>query len=595
MRRPLRIREALDRRWAAGPRVLSCARAAPALRAASILLAAALLLLAVSTAGAASVTRASVDGHQSLSARDVLGILAADEGSVFDPAEVDTGVDSLIVFLADIGRPFARVSVSWDSTAAGVVVAVSVDEGPEVKLDDLPFRGVDRPVPDEFVRRLKLRPGSHLTRRSLLGDIDALLTAYADDGRPFAQIALPAAVWLGDEGGLTGRVEVREGTATWFGNVVVAGNDVTREHVIVREARLERGQSFSLSRLSRVRPRLERLAFLDAVEEPVVAVDPASGEATVGVAVTEGAASRISGVIGFSGGPDASDDITGIVDIDLGNIAGTGRSASASWERIRENQTQISFSYTEPWLLGAPVDVGVAGSQSVRDTFYTTTEGDLLVTARLGDRTRFTWSVGGERYVPGAAHESTSTSLKTAFAAAYDGTDAPWNPTVGTRLRASIEYADKEIADEGRDESSGTFAAEAERFFRVRTRQVLALRARVEALVSTEEEVPFHELLVLGGARSLRGYREEQFRGTRTALGSIEYRLLLGRRSRAIVFVDAGYWYREGPNFAKDTKLGYGIGLRGDTRLGTISIDYGLGEGDDLLDGKLHAGLIREF
>jgi outer membrane protein insertion porin family len=185
--------------------------------------------------------------------------------------------------------------------------------------------------------------------------------------------------------------------------------------------------------------------------------------------------------------------------------------------------------------------------------------------------------------------------VKTAFAAAYDGTDAPLNPTAGTRLRASIEYADKKIADEGRDESSGTFAAEAERFFRVRRRQVLALRARVEALVSTEEEVPFHELLVLGGARSLRGYREEQFRGTRTALGSIEYRLLLGRRSRAIVFVDAGYWYREAPNFAKDTKLGYGIGLRGDTRLGTISIDYGLGEGDDLLDGKLHAGLIREF
>ncbi len=565
------------------------------MRAASILLAAALLLLAVSTAGAASVARASVDGHQSLSARDVLGILAADEGSVFDPAEVDAGVDSLIAFLADIGRPFAHVSVSWDSTAAGVTVAVSVDEGPEVKLDDLPFRGVDRPVPDEFVRRLKLRPGSHLTRRSLLGDIDALLTAYADDGRPFAQISLPAAVWLGEEGGLTGRVEVREGTATWFGNVVVAGNDVTREHVIVREARLERGRSFSLSRLSAVRPRLEKLRFLDAVEEPVVAVDPTSGEATVGVAVTEGASSRISGVLGISGGPGGSDDLTGLVDIDLGNIAGTGRSVSASWERIRKSQTEISFSYTEPWVLGAPVDVGVAGSQSVRDTLYTTTEGDLLFTARLGDCTRLTWSLGAERYVPGAALESTSRSVKTAFAASYDGTDAPWNPTAGTRLAASIGYADKKIADEGRDESSGTFAAEVEQFFRVRRGQVVALRARVEALVSSEEEVPFHELLVLGGARSLRGYREEQFRGTRTALGSIEYRLLLGRRSRAIAFIDAGYWYRDGPNFAKDTKLGYGIGLRGDTRLGTISVDYGLGEGDNFLDGKLHAGLIREF
>ncbi|MEA3409168.1 MAG: BamA/TamA family outer membrane protein, partial [Candidatus Eisenbacteria bacterium] len=533
--------------------------------------------------------------HRSLRTRDVLGILAVSEGSVFDHASIDAGVDSLIALLGGLGRPFAHVAVSWDSTEAGVAVAISIDEGPEVVLDDLTFRGIDRPVPDGFARRLKLGSGSHLTRRSLLGDIEALLTAYADEGRPFAQVALPAAVWLADDGGLTGRVEVTEGVETWFGDVVVAGNDATREHVIVRETGLDRGQSFSLSRLSEVRPRLEKLTFLDAVEEPVVAVDPVSGEATVGIAVTEGPSSRISGVLGVSGGPDGSDDLTGLVDIELGNIAGTGRLASASWERIRKNQTEISFSYTEPWVLGAPVDVSVAGSQSVRDTFYTTTEGDLLFTARLGDRTRLTWSLGAERYVPGAALESTSRSVKTAFAASYDGTDAPWNPTAGTRLAASIEYADKEISAEGRDESSGTFTAEVQGFLRVVRRQVLALRARVEALASTEEDVPFHELLVLGGARSLRGYREEQFRGTRTALGSIEYRFLLGRRARAIVFVDGGYWYREGPNFAKDTKLGYGIGLRGDTRLGTISIDYGLGEGDDLLDGKLHAGLIREF
>ena len=69
------------------------------------------------------MTRASVDGHQSLSSRDVLGLLAADEGSVFDPAEVSAGVDSLLALLADLGRPFAHVSVSWDSTTAGVTVA----------------------------------------------------------------------------------------------------------------------------------------------------------------------------------------------------------------------------------------------------------------------------------------------------------------------------------------------------------------------------------------------------------------------------------------------------------------------------------------
>ena len=60
-------------------------------RAASILFAAALLLLAVSPSGAAPVTRAAVDGHRSLRAGDVLDILSAGEGSVFDLSAVDAG------------------------------------------------------------------------------------------------------------------------------------------------------------------------------------------------------------------------------------------------------------------------------------------------------------------------------------------------------------------------------------------------------------------------------------------------------------------------------------------------------------------------
>nr|CAI78465.1 hypothetical protein [uncultured Latescibacterota bacterium] len=568
---------------------------APGALAVACMLSSALLVLPAGPARAADVTLVDVSGHESVSTREVLAVLGLAEGSVFDEAAIDAGADSLLSLYVGLGRPFATVSASWDSTAAGVEVTVSVDEGPEVTLSSLEYVSAGGPVPDEFMRRMESRPGGHLTRRSLSADTEALLRRYADDGRPFAEIVLPRFVELSDEGLLSGGIEVREGLSTWFGDVVVAGNDVTREQVIAREAGIERGETFSETVLSGVRPRLERLAFLSSVEEPVVAVDPQSGEATVGVVVTEGTSNRVSGVVGFSGGPGAADELTGLVDIELANIAGTGRYASAGWRRIRENQTEISFSYTEPWLLGAPVDVGVAGSQSVRDTFYTTTEGDLLVTARVGSRVRLTWSVGAARYVPGSILESTTTSARTAFAAAYDGTDAPWNPTSGTRLGARIGYSAKDGASSGRTERSGTVSATAEGFLSAGERQVVALLAHAEALASSEDEVPYHELLVLGGARSLRGYREEQFRGTRVAMGSVEYRYLLGRRSRAIAFVDAGYWYRGGSNVAKDTNLGYGIGLRGDTRLGTISIDYGLGEGDNLLDGKLHAGLVREF
>jgi outer membrane protein insertion porin family len=310
--------------------------------------------------------------------------------------------------------------------------------------------------------------------------------------------------------------------------------------------------------------------------------------------VAEAAANRISGVFGFSG-RGGDEELTGLVDLSLGNIAGTGRSASVSWEQFRANQTEISFSYLEPWLLGAPIDVGVSGAQAVRDTLYTTTEGDLFLTARVGERTRLTWSLGAERYVPGSGNVSSTTSTRTALSADYDARDAPINPTTGLRLNAGVTYSAKDVAQTGANESSGTFRLGAERYLSVTRNQVLALEARAALLSSTEKDVPFYELLTLGGARSLRGYREEQFHGTRTALGTVEYRFLLTRRSRVLAFVDVGYWYRGGSNPAKDTKLGYGIGLRGETRLGTISIDYGLGEGDGLLDGKLHAGLAREF
>jgi outer membrane protein insertion porin family len=559
-----------------------------------------IVALACAQATAAVVASAEVRGHESLRERDVLAALSLETGRALETGRVAAGVDSVLALLADLGRPFATVSATWDTAAGDAQVVVVLDEGPRIVLGALEFLeegGGDRAsaVPERALRGSRTTPGSVIVEETLVEDIEALLAAYGRDGRPFAEVALPRFVEVGEDGRVTGTVTISEGTDTRFGDVVVAGNDVTREYVIVRETGIVVGEPYSDDQLAAVRPRLEKLPYLTAVDEPVVAVDPETGEATVGVTVREGTANRITGVLGLSGGPDGADEITGLVDVSLGNIAGTGRRASASWEQVRENETEISFAYTEPWVLGAPVDVGVEGSQSVRDTFYTTTEADLLVSARMGDRTRLTWSLGAERYVPGAADESTTTSARTAFEASYDGSDSVWNPTRGTRLTAGVEYSAKEYADDGRDESAGTFSVQAEQFLSVASRHVLALKAFGQWLESTEEDVPFHELLVLGGARSLRGYREEQFRGNRVAVGTLEYRLLLGRRSRVIAFADLGYWYREGSISAKGTELGYGIGLRGDTRLGTISLDYGLGEGDDLLDGKLHAGLIREF
>jgi outer membrane protein insertion porin family len=130
--------------------------------------------------------------------------------------------------------------------------------------------------------------------------------------------------------------------------------------------------------------------------------------------------------------------------------------------------------------------------------------------------------------------------------------------------------------------------------------QVFSLALHGREVQSNQPIIPLPDQFRLGGATTLRGYREEQFRGTRVAWSNLEYRYVFSRRSRAFLFFDAGYFYRlEGPlpNLQKieDTKLGWGLGARVDTPLGIVGVDYGLGEGDALTNGKVHVSLVNSF
>jgi len=104
----------------------------------------------------------------------------------------------------------------------------------------------------------------------------------------------------------------------------------------------------------------------------------------------------------------------------------------------------------------------------------------------------------------------------------------------------------------------------------------------------------------MGGTNSLRGYRENQFADNRILWENLEYRLLLGGRSFAFLFADAGYYLRkEDPEYlipeTESFKTGFGAGINIETGIGVISISYALGEGDSFSNGKIHFGLVNEF
>lgn len=560
------------------------------------------------------IARVEIEGHESVSRREVRRALDLRSGDAFSVAHAREGADSLLALLVTRGRPFGRVEMTWVDSPDGLLVRVEIDEGPDARLAGVRLTGADEADRAGLMRQVESGPGDVLGLTALEDDIHSILDWYAARGHPFATVAPGILVaqerelsWM--EASIleaptqepttveapTLELSIDENLATRFEQVYLSGNDLTRDDVIVRETGIIQGAPYDARILDAVSRRLERLRIFSEVTEPVVVVDPATGSASVGIVVSERPVNSISGLLGYAPDADGGGEFTGLVDMRLGNIAGTGRKAAASWERLQSRHERITFRYEEPWLFGAPINAGVRGEQAIRDTLYTTMEADLFVSARFGPRTTITWSVGSERYIPGGAGESTTEGYRTAVEAEYDLLDDALNPSRGARVQGGLEYRDQEVRDTGGRYRTGTLAIDCDLVIPTREAQAILLRVELTGMASTRDEIPTHEQITLGGANSLRGYREEQFRGSRVALGTVEYRFLLGRMSRAIVFVDAGYFYRQSPGFAKGTKLGYGIGLRGETGLGIIAIDYGLGEGDSLLDGKLHVGLIREF
>ncbi|MBD3367298.1 MAG: BamA/TamA family outer membrane protein [Candidatus Eisenbacteria bacterium] len=553
------------------------------------------LLLMLLPVGARPEVRLDLSGDRSLGRAAVEeafgGLLSLEEPPAEPGGLLESGVDSLLTLYIRAGRPFARIEAELGGPSGEGVLTVRVDEGPEPVLAGVRLRGVGSLPEDELLRAVRLEPGEPVSADVIAAAAAALVEVSAERGRPLALVR-PELARATPDGRFDLTFHVDEGPPVVFGTPVVVGNETTRDVVVLRELGIEPGEPFSRSDLELARSRLERTGLFSEVARPAVAYIRGLSKAVPVFEVEEASVNRVLGALGYVPGDDR---LSGAVEVVLGNIAGTGRRAEVAWERLPSDERRASFLYVEPWVLGAPIDVSVSGSQTVRDTISTVTGGDLRVTARMGERSRVSWSLGAERYVPGESGPSPTRGVRTALSAVFDGTDSPLNPTRGLSAAATIEYAAKEIDDTGGRERSGTAEFVVRAYLPVAFDQTVALRASGAGIWSSEEDVPYHEEVPLGGAKTLRGYREEQFRGVRVVSGSVEYRYLIGRSSRVLAFVDAGRYRGDGPNPATDTKLGYGIGLRGSTGLGIIAVDYGLGEGDSLLDGKLHVGFTRTF
>jgi outer membrane protein insertion porin family len=392
----------------------------------------------------------------------------------------------------------------------------------------------------------------------------------------------------------------------------VNGNESTRDYVVIRELRIEPSEQYSQDKIEELPKRLNRLRFFEPVTTPQYYMDSDENGVLL-ITVKERQTNNFDGIIGYipPSNENESGYITGLVNVSLRNLFGTGRAAAFRWRKIDRNSQELELRYLEPWLFSFPLNLNVDFYQRQQDTIYVqrTISGGLeYLATEIVSAAVF---VTSESTIPTLSEEPVftvynSTALTTGVNLTIDTSDDPFAPTNGIFFSNSYMFSKKNIngppefitPEIETEINLQRFEATLALFYELFRRQVIAFDIN-----GRELRGPFFEesdLYRLGGTNSLRGYREDQFLGNRIYWSNLEYRFFLSRRTFAFLFFDTGYFLRnadEERNIIEqeEFKIGYGLGINLETAIGVLGVSFALAKGESFSDGLIHFGIINEF
>ena len=398
--------------------------------------------------------------------------------STFRDAGFQEDLASLIAFYNDRGYYGARVvSDSVFTGDDGVVVQVALEEGPKYAVRNVVFEGNTLFSDAQLQQALEIERGDTYNASSIDRNLNYnpghtdVRSLYNDRGYLQFNAVPQITVVPGDSLDLA--FEVSEGDVYEFGQVNIAGNTRTKDHVIRRELRTIPGQPYSRSAIERSIREISTLNYFDPASfgnGPALDVDDEDHT----VDLTYRLAEKSSDQLELSGGWGGSG--TGLIltarvtfaNFSVQNLlkgrgnpmpSGDGQALALQVQTYGTRSQTYSLSFTEPWFRGrqTPAGFSVAYSsfngtdanpyhiargsgrvfyrQRLRfpdDYFQTGTDLGLQIYGISG--------VANQSFV-GGLPEGTSRELTLAQSLTRNALDNPQLPTAGSNLGLTLTVA----------------------------------------------------------------------------------------------------------------------------------------------------------
>ena len=333
----------------------------------------------------------------------------------FEPDEFEEDKQTLEAYYANRGYYGARVlSDTVIVQGDDVIVEVRVEEGPEYHFRDISFEGNTEVSDAALYAALGIRPGDRYSREKLekalfySPDHSDVSSLYTDRG--YLTFNATPVLTESATDSLDLLVELSEGEIYSFGQVTIAGNTKTKDHVVRRELRTVPGQTYSRQGIERSVRELLQLNYFDQQSlsgGPALSVNDDDNTVDLTYNLTEVGGDQLE----LSGGYGGQTGLLLQAGVTFNNFsiqdvfekeawrplpAGDGQRLSLGLTTNGRFYQAYNLSFTEPWFRGKPNPAGFALSLTQFSGRRSSLDGDTdsgvtTFSSRVFYRQRLKW------------------------------------------------------------------------------------------------------------------------------------------------------------------------------------------------------------
>lgn len=518
----------------------------------------------------------------------------------FDDRALNKDIEAIEDIYRGLGYLSAKAKgkITFDESKTEGYVNIAIDEGIQSRIDEIEVEGNTVFSKEEILNVIHLKKGMPYNDVELGEDRYHILSLYSRKGYIYAEVDAKRS-FSNDSSKAFINFKIYEGRPVTIGKVIMRGNKDTKDKIIMRELVVKDGDIYDQEGVLKSIQRVYRLGIFSQVRfEPV---DPFSRLDRKDMLLT--VKERKAGAVELGVGYGDYDRFRGFLEISYKNLGGYNRQVNLRGEG-GSIEKKYALGFKEPWFLNNPIDFRASIIKEEKRSINIDTKETRYETKRIAGISGIEKGITDTLKVsllyefekvetfnikPGAilTREDTGTlgisSINPSII--FDTRDDPFNPSSGILSGVMFKFATRYF---GSEVELYKITFQGSWYLKLWKGTILAFSGRggLGRAFGKTEEVPIIERFFLGGRTTVRGYAQDTLGpkgsddtptgGNTFVLLNSELRFNFLKDIGIVTFVDAGnVWLSTSP--AKITRLKYtaGVGLRYETPVGPLRLDYG--------------------